>query len=294
MHGGADAVQPSPSPSPPLPDTNAGWCTELLTPKLTIADNAMLVVVDMQKDFITGSLSAPGAQAILVPRIVRLIEAFERKPIILTRDAHPEGHCSFESEAKPGFPEHCIQGKDGSRLDDTIWKAVQNRGGKTIHAFKGYMQNQDSFSAFPYTDGHALSKGLRKNDIYLEGGSLAATGALCLKEECNAKADANANNIVSPTTAELTASAGEYEPINDVLTNGILSKCDTIYVCGLVADYCVLDTAVMAKVNFPNKTVVYLSSYTRPSGVWSIVGHDPLIIRDTLHDADVELTNAMC
>ena len=251
----------------------------------------MLVVVDMQKDFITGSLSAPGAQTILVPRIVRLIQAFKDKPIILTRDAHPKGHCSFGSQENPGFPEHCIQGEDGSRLDDTIWKAVQNRGGKTIHAFKGYWQNQDSFSAFPYTDGHALSKGLRKNDIYSEGGSLASTGALCLKEGHNAKA--NANNIVSPTTAELTASSGEYEPINDVLTKGI-PNCNTIYVCGLVADYCVLDTAVMAKANFPEKRVVYLSSYTRPSGVWSDVGHDPLIIRDTLHDADVEITNAMC
>lgn len=247
----------------------------------------------MQKDFITGSLRAPGAQTILVPRIVRLIQAFESKPIILTRDAHPEGHCSFESQEKPGFPVHCIQGEDGSKLDDTIWEAVHNRNGKTIHAFKGYMPNQDSFSAFPYTDNnHALSKGLRKNDIYSSGGSLAATGALCLKEDRNAKAD---TNIVSPTTEQLTASSpSEYEPINDVLTNGILSNCNTIYVCGLVADYCVLDTAVMAKANFPNKRVVYLSSYTRPSGVWSIVGHDPLIIRDTLLDAKVEITNAMC
>ena len=94
------------------------------------------------------------------------------------------------------------------------------------------MQNQDSFSAFPYTGNHALSRGLRQNDIYSSDGSLAATGALCLKEDYNAKA--NANNIVSPTTEELTAYQGEYEPINDVFTNGILSTCDPIYVCGLV------------------------------------------------------------
>ena len=76
----------------------------------------VLVVVDMQNDFITGSLGTPEAQAI-VPNVKNKIEdAIKNKDIILyTRDTHyPNYMQTKEGEKLP--VEHCIIGTDGWQI----------------------------------------------------------------------------------------------------------------------------------------------------------------------------------
>ena len=70
----------------------------------------VLVVVDMQNDFITGSLGTPEAQAI-VPKVVEKIQEFGGT-VLYTQDTH--GADYLQTQEGRNLPvEHCIEGEDG-------------------------------------------------------------------------------------------------------------------------------------------------------------------------------------
>jgi nicotinamidase-related amidase len=76
----------------------------------------VLVVVDMQNDFITGSLGTPEAQAI-VPNVKKKIEEAVKNgdQIIYTRDTHWDDY--LESREGKKLPvEHCIRGTHGWQI----------------------------------------------------------------------------------------------------------------------------------------------------------------------------------
>ena len=76
----------------------------------------LLVVVDMQVDFVTGSLGSPEAQKI-VPRVVEKVkQALENKnTVAYTMDTHKENYLeTFEGQNLP--VEHCIDGTGGWEL----------------------------------------------------------------------------------------------------------------------------------------------------------------------------------
>lgn len=87
----------------------------------------VLVVVDMQNDFIDGSLGSPGAQAI-VPRVVKKIEQYLKDDdgyVILTQDTHFEDYLkTLEGQKLP--IEHCIWSSDGWKLESSIKNLVSN------------------------------------------------------------------------------------------------------------------------------------------------------------------------
>lgn len=78
--------------------------------------NKILVVVDMQKDFIDGSLGTKEAQAI-VPNVKKKIEEAVANGdfIIYTRDTHEENYLET-NEGKKLPVKHCIRGTDGWRI----------------------------------------------------------------------------------------------------------------------------------------------------------------------------------
>ena len=73
----------------------------------------ILVVVDMQKDFIDGTLGTPEAVAI-VPYVKQLIEAFDGK-VFFTRDTH---HADYmDTQEGRNLPVlHCIEGTPGWQI----------------------------------------------------------------------------------------------------------------------------------------------------------------------------------
>ena len=74
----------------------------------------LLIVVDMQKDFIDGSLGTAEAQAIVEP-LLELVKQYEPEDIIATRDTHPEHY--LETQEGRHLPvAHCIEGTDGHKL----------------------------------------------------------------------------------------------------------------------------------------------------------------------------------
>lgn len=76
----------------------------------------ILIVVDMQKDFVTGALASAEAQAIL-PKVKEKIEVYDRagKEIIFTRDTHGEDYMQTNEGKHLPVP-HCIKGTDGWQI----------------------------------------------------------------------------------------------------------------------------------------------------------------------------------
>ena len=70
----------------------------------------VLVVVDMQNDFIDGTLGTPEAQAI-VPKVIKKIEEFDGE-VLWTQDTHSDDY--LETQEGRLLPvEHCISASTG-------------------------------------------------------------------------------------------------------------------------------------------------------------------------------------
>ena len=82
----------------------------------------VLVVVDMQNDFIDGALGTKEAQAI-VPKVSKRIEKFNGL-VLFTKDTHGEDYLSTREGRKLPV-EHCIEGTTGWELHPEIEKWVE-------------------------------------------------------------------------------------------------------------------------------------------------------------------------
>jgi nicotinamidase/pyrazinamidase len=85
------------------------------------AGKDLLVVVDLQEDFISGSLKAHEASLIVNPlnSAIRMAEA-KGMIIVFTRDWHPPDHCSFKENGGP-WATHCVRDTPGAQLVETLY-----------------------------------------------------------------------------------------------------------------------------------------------------------------------------
>lgn len=81
-----------------------------------------LIIVDMQNDFVTGSLANPSAQEI-VPKIVDLIKSKEYDFVLTTMDTHQTNYLETP-EGKKLPVEHCILDTHGWHLVRDISEAI--------------------------------------------------------------------------------------------------------------------------------------------------------------------------
>lgn len=84
----------------------------------------ILIVVDMQKDFIDGSLGTQEAVGI-VPAVVELVKHFQGD-ILFTRDTHTKEYLST-AEGRQLPVEHCIQGSAGWELHPALDEIQKER-----------------------------------------------------------------------------------------------------------------------------------------------------------------------
>ncbi|GGD51431.1 bifunctional nicotinamidase/pyrazinamidase [Caballeronia grimmiae] len=120
----------------------------------------VLLVVDVQYDFMPGGALAVARGDEVVPVVNRLARAFSH--VVLTQDWHPASHVSFaanhagrapfETIALPYgeqvlWPTHCVQGTDGAALHRDL-DAPHAR----LIVRKGHHEKVDSYSAFLEAD----------------------------------------------------------------------------------------------------------------------------------------------
>lgn len=83
----------------------------------------LLLVIDMQNDFVDGALGTPEAAAI-VDRVVEEIGKYPTKDIIATRDTHPENY--LETQEGHNLPViHCVKGTPGWELNAKVAAALK-------------------------------------------------------------------------------------------------------------------------------------------------------------------------
>ncbi|MFM0258123.1 isochorismatase family protein [Paraburkholderia sediminicola] len=152
--------------------------------RISISSRDVLLVIDVQNDFISGTVAIPDAPAI-IPVINELTQHFSR--VVFTQDWHPSEHVSFASrhglsvgaavETAYGpqmvFADHCIRGGFGAELPPDL-----NQDRAVLKLYKGYRADVDSFSAFTENDGLTRTglasylRGLEVRRVFLAGLSL--------------------------------------------------------------------------------------------------------------------------
>ncbi|MDO9435536.1 isochorismatase family protein [Hydrogenophaga sp.] len=125
----------------------------------TLETSDLLLVIDVQNDFVTGTVAIDDAPAI-IPVINGVVGRFEQTAFTL--DWHPQQHISFASSHEgraPGdviqspygpqalYADHCVQGKWGAELDARL-----DLSGAVLRLHKGCRREVDSFSAFTEND----------------------------------------------------------------------------------------------------------------------------------------------
>ena len=84
----------------------------------------VLIVVDMQNDFVDGALGTVEAQAI-VALVVERIKAHQG-PVVFTRDTHGEDY--LQTQEGRNLPvKHCIKGTEGWQLTPAVDALVGDR-----------------------------------------------------------------------------------------------------------------------------------------------------------------------
>ena len=134
---------------------------------VVITAEDVLLVIDVQNDFLPGGALAVADGDAIIPLVDRLGRAFEN--VVVTQDWHPAGHASFASShagAKPFdlmelpygnqvlWPDHCVQGSPGALVHFAL--EAQDRAFAILR--KGANAMVDSYSAFAEADG--LTTGL--------------------------------------------------------------------------------------------------------------------------------------
>lgn len=89
----------------------------------------ILIVVDMQNDFVDGALGTREAAAI-VPAVVKKIKEYKTEDIFVTRDTHQKDYLSTQEGRKLPV-EHCITGTHGWELEPKVAEAAD--GAKIVN-----------------------------------------------------------------------------------------------------------------------------------------------------------------
>lgn len=90
----------------------------------------ILIVIDMQNDFIDGALGTPEAQKI-VGNVVSKIKSYEGETVLATRDTHGENYLET-SEGKHLPVPHCIKGTKGWEIRSEIAEALSRADAEII------------------------------------------------------------------------------------------------------------------------------------------------------------------
>lgn len=109
----------------------------------------VLVVVDMQNDFIDGSLGTQEAQGIVTNVCNEIVRRADKDTVILfTRDTHPENYMdTLEGKNLP--ISHCIEGTHGWEINDAVW-------GTYVACADKYMNSEDI--VYPFAINQVIDK----------------------------------------------------------------------------------------------------------------------------------------
>ncbi|PWL61227.1 MAG: nicotinamidase [Bacteroidales bacterium] len=114
--------------------------------------NRLLLIIDPQIDFITGSLPVPGAE-----QAMNLLSEYLRSNscdythVIVTADRHPMRHCSFKSEGGK-WQTHCVADSVGAAIFPPIMDRLLDIPDKVTILHKGENTATEEYSILKNKD----------------------------------------------------------------------------------------------------------------------------------------------
>ena len=117
-----------------------------------VLPNNLLIIVDPQIDFTTGSLATKNGPAAM-DYLAKALDQGAWKNyswIIVTQDAHPANHCSFVEQGGV-FPPHCVEGTEGMDVYPALQEVLNSLTANipNIHYMhKGNLAEKEEFSIF--------------------------------------------------------------------------------------------------------------------------------------------------
>jgi nicotinamidase/pyrazinamidase len=142
----------------------------------------ILLIVDPQNDFITGSLAVEGAKE----KMMKLAEYDFAKYdyVCVTMDSHPEDHSSFK-ENDGIWPKHCVTYTNGWDIPEYLNEALKDANFVSCYYHKGTNPETEEYSIFDNTeDGFTLytqiKELMRQEDMYIDVCGIA--GDYCVLE----------------------------------------------------------------------------------------------------------------
>lgn len=108
--------------------------------------NKLLLIIDPQIDFITGTLAVAGA-AEAMDRLAHYIAMHgdEYNRIIATADRHPMRHCSFRSYGGK-WPGHCVADSVGAAIWPAVMEQLEQRAEIVLILHKGEREDTEEYS----------------------------------------------------------------------------------------------------------------------------------------------------
>lgn len=159
------------------------------TTAVSAPDRTVLLVVDVQLDFLAGgALTVRGGERILAP-LAALMASGVFRNIVATQDWHPPSHVSFASahEGRRAFetimlygheqtlwPDHCVAGSRGAELHPVLpWqlaRAVVRKGtDKAVDSYSAFRNNYDARGARPPTGLGGYLRDCGIEEVYVSG-----------------------------------------------------------------------------------------------------------------------------
>ena len=141
----------------------------------------ILLIVDPQNDFITGSLAVEGAKEKMM-KLASYVKQHNYDYVYVTLDSHPQNHCSFKENGGI-WPIHCVTETDGWRIPEYLNKALEYI--YNPYVLKGTHFDKEEYSIFDnYEDGFMLRTQIkelaRQEDVYVDVCGIA--GDYCVLE----------------------------------------------------------------------------------------------------------------
>ncbi len=146
-------------------------------------EEAALLVVDLQPDFLPGGALAVAESDAILPGVRRLMASGRFSVVAATQDWHPRGHVSFASthagrrpfdvislydREQVLWPDHCVQGTPGAALHAELpWDRadviVRKGTDPRVDSYSAFRNNWDAAGRRPHTGlaGYLRDRGVR-------------------------------------------------------------------------------------------------------------------------------------
>lgn len=189
-------------------------------------EKRLLLIIDPQIDFITGTLPVPGAEQAMdkLSDYVRQ-KGTQYERVVVTADYHPISHISFKSNGG-NWPCHCIADSVGAAIWPTLMTSFFYYPEKIKILHKGNNPNKEEYSIFKNQDsGEELINIIKQQNIDIID-VCGLSGDVCVLDTIKDMLSL-IDKVKINVLKEFTSSIDGGEALNSIIENKNLS-CDQL------------------------------------------------------------------